>query len=186
MTVAVTPPIKRPLRRSYPNARDLIQSGDLIAVRNRKGLAAWLIKLVTRSPYTHTGVAIWLGGRLMVAETEQGPGSLVPVSQYADVDIDVFSSPIGQVAHVARSAVFEVLGTRITYAWSDLLRIWLHEWFRIPLPKAQADARICSSLSELIYERMGWKVPAGAPSIMTPRDLVAALKSSPRLEIRRG
>jgi hypothetical protein len=187
MTVTVSLPTKQPKRLTYASARDDIKTGDLIAVRNRKGLAAWLIRLVTRSPYTHTGVALWLAHRLMIAETEQGPASLVPASQYAGYDFDVFDAPVSPgVAFYARSAIFEVLGARITYAWSDLLRIWLHEWLRVPLPRPAADARICSSLSQLIYQHMGWELPQGAPALMTPRDLVAAINAAPRLEIRRG
>jgi hypothetical protein len=187
MTVTVTSPIKQPKRLSYANARDEIKTGDLIAVRADKGFAPWLIRLVTRSPYTHTGVAVWVAGRLLIAETEQGPASLVPVSQYTGYDFDVFDAPAGAgVEYYARTAIFTVLGTRITYAWLDLVRIWLHEWFRVPLPKPSADARICSSLSELIYQAMGWQPPKQAPSLMTPRDLVAALNAAPRLEVRRG
>jgi hypothetical protein len=187
MTVSVTSPSRLPRRMTYANARDDIKTGDLIAVRNRKGLAAWLIRLVTRSPYTHTGVAFWLGPRLLIAETEQGPASLVPISQYAAYDFDVFDAPVAPgVGLIARIAIFEVLGTRITYAWTDLIRIWLHEWFGTSLPKPSADARICSTLSELIYQHMGWEPPADAPRLMTPRDLVAAINAAPRLEIRRG
>ncbi len=187
MTVTVTLPTEQPKRLTYATARDQIKTGDLIAVRGGKGLAAWLIRTITRSPYTHTGVAFWLAHRLLIAETQQGPASLVPVSQYAGYDFDVFAAPVAPgVACFARGYVFQVLGARINYAWSDLIRIWLHEWFHVPLPEPSADARICSSLSELIYQQMGWQPPHDAPALMTPRDLVAAINAAPRLEIRRG
>jgi hypothetical protein len=187
MTITIAMPERQPKRLTYANARDEIKTGDLIAVRNRNGLASWLIRQVTRSPYTHTGVAVWVGARLLIAETEQGPASLVPVSQYAGYDFDVFDAPVAPGSgSIARCAVFSVLGARMRYAWSDLVRIWMHEWFFVPLPKPSADARICSSLSELIYQHMGWQPPTHAPSLMTPRDLVAAINSPPRLEIRGG
>lgn len=176
-----------PKRLPYAAARDDIQTGDLIALRSRKGLYAWAIRIVTASPYTHTGIALWCGGRLLVAETRSGPASLVPLSQYEPHDFDVFAPPVDEknVAWYAREMAFKTLGTQIDYAWGDIIRIALHQLLRVPLPKHRPDRLICSSLSELIYTRMGWR-PTGIPTIPTPRDLVAAINKLPRMEVRRG
>lgn len=180
---ATSPNRPSPLR--YEQARDDIKTGDLIALRSRKGLWSWGIRLVTRSPYTHTGIAVWIGHRLMVVETRGGPASLVPLSQYRIHDFDVFDPPITKRDRVyIRDDIYCVLGEEIPYAWSDIARIALHELLGVPLPKHAPDRLICSSLSELIYRRNGWK-PQGMPTIPSPRDLVKAIGSAPRMEVRR-
>lgn len=169
----------------YDEAREHLQTGDLIALRSRKGLAAWLIRLVTRSPYTHTGVAIWVGSRLLVVETRNGPASLVPLSQYQPHDFDVFTAPVDETSRVfGRNVILDTLGNEIPYAYGDLVRIALHELLGVPLPKHPPDRLICSALSELVYRRLGW-APQGLPSIPTPRDLVTAIGAAPRMEVRR-
>lgn len=179
------PPISKTQRLRYENARDEIRTGDLIALRGTRGFMAWAIRLITRSAYTHTGVAMWFNDRLMVIETRQGPASLVPLSQYAHDDFDVFAAPLDSLSLVfGRDVMLETIGELIVYAWGDLLRVALHELFGIPLPKRSAKRLICSSLSETIYRRIGWN-PVDLPSIPTPRDLVKAVGGVARVEVRR-
>jgi hypothetical protein len=185
MNARATQPPKPPKPVPYAQAREHLQTGDLIALRSRKGLAAWLIRLITRSPYTHTGVAIWVGDRLLVVETRNGPASLVPLSQYQPHDFDVFDAPVEQKQRIfGRDIILKALGREIPYAYGDLVRIALHELLGVRLPKHAPDRLICSALSALIYQRLGWK-PQGLPSIPTPRDLVNAIGRAPRMEVRR-
>lgn len=179
--------LKPTQRLTYQHARDEIQTGDLIALRGTRGLFAWLIRIITGSPYTHTGIAIWINGRLLVVETRQGPASLVPVSHYAHDDFDVFRAPLDckQLALGSREVILNSIGALRAYAWGDIVRVALHELIGVPLPKPAADRLICSSLSEYIYRRLGWQ-PENLPSIPTPRDLVAAIGMPARLEVRRN
>jgi hypothetical protein len=53
--------------RSYSDARQEILNGDVLMYRGRSRLSRW-IRTVTRSPYSHAGIAMWWEGRLMVLE----------------------------------------------------------------------------------------------------------------------
>lgn len=52
---------------SYETYRELIKNGDVLLYRGT-GWMSWLIQKVTRSPYSHAGVAAWWNTRLMVLE----------------------------------------------------------------------------------------------------------------------
>lgn len=155
----------------YAAARDQIQSGDLIAIRSRHGGLPAVIRWVTGSPYTHTAIAIWAEGRLLIAETTGAGSCLRPLSTYAGNDFDVISCPIDRV--LVRMAVWDILGVKADYDLADLLRIAANRLFGRPLPSADDEAQICSALSAAIWQLAGWR-PAGLPSIPAPDDLVRA------------
>lgn len=161
----------------YEDARECIADGDLIAVRSRSGLVPWLTRLVTDSPYTHTGVALWMEGRLLLVET-RGVASLVPLSQHARHDFDVIRNPLPgkQGQWNVKKAIFALLGSTIRYDYLDLLFLAAHELADIPLPEHDNRRLLCSALSASIYLRAGW-CPAGLPSIPAPRDVVRSAGS---------
>lgn len=168
---------------NYAEARGLIDTGDLVAVRSHRGGLSAITRLVTRSPYTHTAVAIWLGERLLLCEMNGGGACLVPASKYADTDFDVFRCPVD--IFDATEAMFALLGQDIGYDVGDLLRIAQHELLGRPLPPADDGRLICSALSASIYLLAGLS-RLGLPSIPAPRDVVAWLLAAPTLEVRRG
>lgn len=166
----------------YIDARDSIQTGDLFAVRSHRGGLSALTRLVTRSPYTHTAVALWLSNRLFLAEMNGGGGALVLASKYADTDIDIFPRPteVGAIT----TAIFDLLGLDLGYDFGDLLRVAQHELVSRPLPLVDDNNLICSALSASIYLHAG--IPRyRLPSIPTPRDVVAWLDLPVKLELRR-
>lgn len=164
----------------YADIRDQIRDGDLIAVRsNHRGLPA-LTRYFTHSPYTHTAVAIWLGGGLWAAEMNAGGNVLVPLSRYQDSDFDVFSCPAAPEA--VRILTLEFLRDRIDYDFIDLLRIAAHNVLRLKLP-TDTGGLVCSAGSARIYRSARW-APVGLPSIPAPSDLVAALHADPLFEVR--
>lgn len=168
----------------YADARDLINTGDLIAVRSHRGGLSALTRIVTKSPYTHTAVALWLGDRLLIAEMNGGGACLVPASKYADTDLDVFACPMRSADVV--TAMFDLLGMDISYAFGELLAIAAHELFGRALPPVEADDDdlICSALSAAIYLDAG--LPRGSlPSVPAPRDVAAWMGVGPTLEVRR-
>lgn len=167
----------------YEDARALIKDGDVVAVKRRSGILAFLTRLVTKSPYTHTGICFWWGGRLLMAQANGGGVNFVPVSQEAEFDFDVYDCPPGLDAAAVVAQAWQILDTRSTYDIADLFRIWLFLWFGLPLPKVDNASYICSSLSARILLACGW-VPVGLPSIPWPGAVVAALNSLPRLEIK--
>lgn len=103
----------------YAEARLLIRSGDLIAVRKRYGLLPTLTRWITRSPYTHTAIALWgeLSGvdRLLAAEAKASGAFLTPLSQYAEVDFDVYNGPHGVSLYRLEQVIWAALGTPIAY-----------------------------------------------------------------------
>lgn len=167
---------------SYFDARSKIRSGDLIAVRSHRGGLSAITRWVTKSPYTHTAVAVWLADRLLCAEMNGGGAVLVPASVYVETDFDVFPCPCDRSEAV--QAIFDLLGLDIDYDFGDLLAIAAHELLGRPLPEADDDNLICSALSASIYLRAGVS-RLGLPSIPAPRDVVAWLMAAPLLEVRR-
>lgn len=171
---------------NYATARPQIQTGDLIAMRSTHGGLVALTRRVTRSPYTHTAVAVWGGfagiERLLIAETLGAGCSLAPLSHYAGTDFDVFDCPVDR-AETERS-LWELLGVRIGYDIVDLVRIAANRLLKVPLPPKDEDGLICSALSATIYLHAGW-APAGLPSIPAPDDVVRAVGTPPKFEVRR-
>jgi hypothetical protein len=72
---------------NYTQARAQIKSGDLLAWSHRvpfwhsyRDFKIALIRLFTRSEFTHVGTAVWAGGRLLVLEAVKPVVRLHPVS----------------------------------------------------------------------------------------------------------
>ena len=174
------------MAKQYAEARNRIQTGDLIAFRKRGGLLATLTRWVTRSPYTHTALALWVGcgqhRRLLVAEAKASGAFLTPLSQYAEESFDIFRAP-GEVASTIEQALWETLGVPIGYDFADLVRIAANRLIGWPLPEADNVLKICSALSATIWLQAGWH-PKRLPSIPAPCDVVAALDAPPALEVR--
>jgi hypothetical protein len=59
----------------YEEIRDQIKNGDVLMYKGR-GLISSIIQWVTRSPYSHAGIAAWWNERLMVLEAK-GRGVVV-------------------------------------------------------------------------------------------------------------
>lgn len=169
----------------YAAIRERISTGDLIAFRKHTGFLPTLTRWITRSPHTHTAVAIWVESsgfhRLLVSESNSGGSSFSPLSAYADIDFDVFRCPVNPDR--ARIVMWRLLGRKIHYGFVDLLRIAAKRLIGWPLPKVDDEAQICSALSAKIYLLAGWR-PAGLPSIPAPDDVVAALEDQPLYEYR--
>jgi hypothetical protein len=165
----------------YADARSQIRTGDLIAMRKRHGFLPTLTRWITRSPYTHTAVAIWCADRLLVAE-EKGSGAfLTPLSQYADIDFDVFLAPDTVRVNI-EPVIWETLGAPIGYDFADLFRIAANRLVGWPLPAVDDSQLVCSALSASLWLHAGWR-PCNLPSIPAPADVVAAFGMLPFLEV---
>jgi hypothetical protein len=168
----------------YQEARTGIWTGDLIAIKRRTGALAVGTRLVTRSPYTHTGIAVWTGPpddrRLLLAQANAGGGNLVPLSQHAIYSFDVFNCPVRRIE--VEKHIWLHLESRIEYGFDDLARIAAHLWLGVPLPDADDGGLVCSSLSARIYQAAGWQ-PNFLPSIPWPGAVVDAVGGKPVFEI---
>lgn len=165
----------QPMVMTYTQARPRIKTGDLIAVRGTSGLFAQLIRWVTRSGYTHTGIAIWLVDEnnergLYVAEEDGTKNVYTPLSQYAEDAFDVFISPVWPKAQTR--AIQSAMRSRIHYSWWQILRIGVYKLVRVALPGTQRGM-VCSSFCAAIYRALGWR-PVGLPNPPAPSDITAA------------
>lgn len=169
-------------RLTYAEARGQIRTGDLLAVRSKHGGFAALVRWGTKSPYTHTAVAIWVCDRLMMVET-RGLAGIVPATQLGDKEFDVIRCPVADADYVFIEA-FNILGMPVGYDVMDLLRIAARLWFGWKEPAADDRKLVCSALSAAIYRLAGWK-PAGLPAIPAPCEVVAAA-GPVAIEVRNG
>ena len=72
---------------TYDEIRPLIKTGDVLAWSFRKGwFSSWyafkinLVRLFTRSEYSHVGIAVVFGKRVFVLESVTGGVRLIPLS----------------------------------------------------------------------------------------------------------
>lgn len=74
----------------YADVRTQVKNGDVLLYKG-KSLASWVIQKVTRSSYSHAGIAAWWNERLMVMEARSrgvvvNPFSLSVSSYHGDVE----------------------------------------------------------------------------------------------------
>lgn len=74
-----------PVNYSYSEYRDLIRSGDILAwshkgMRNFYDFKVWLVRLFTRSAYTHVGIAWVVGKRVFILEAVGAGVRIYPLS----------------------------------------------------------------------------------------------------------
>lgn len=64
----------------YSDVRSDIKDGDILMYKG-KGFVSWVVKTVTRSAYSHAGVAVWWNRRLMVIEAVGEGVVIAPLSR---------------------------------------------------------------------------------------------------------
>lgn len=135
----------------YADARALIETGDLIAVRDTNGWLGRLVQIVTRRPHTHTGVAYWVKDRLFMAGLNSGRNHLTAVSQLGD--FDVCAPPAGLDRNTIELATEFWLDQRIEYGYAALIGIGLECLLRMrTLFDNWRNVIVCSGGSVQIYE----------------------------------
>jgi hypothetical protein len=134
----------------YTLARPRIQTGDLIAVRDVHGLLGRATTFFTRSPYTHTGVAVWLGDRLFMADLNSGRNHLTAVSCLEK--FDVYAPPPGLDRKYIEQAVFDWLAVPISYGYAAFILIGLKDALSIKRFIHWRRIVVCSGGSIQIYE----------------------------------
>jgi hypothetical protein len=162
----------------YAQARQYIEDGDLIAVRGRNGLLAHLTRLLSRSPVTHTGIALWMGEALWMVELNSGKNHAIPVSQLDGMPFDVYDPPVPDRAAI-RAATIAALRSKISYAFIALPVIGLLNLMQVKVLLHARRLLVCSGYCVLIYEVAGWPERT---RILSPAELVAQLHL--KLEVR--
>jgi hypothetical protein len=156
----------------YEEARSKIETGDLIEVRTVKGWMNWVTKLFT-GPYVHCGQAIWLDGRLCMAE-ENGGNHLIPLSQLEGLDFDVYAPPDGLSVADMEASIMANLGSRIDYGYEALPFIGLVEKLKLKLVIHWRNILVCSGYCARNWVDAGWK---DCPSfVLSPTKLASLVR----------
>jgi hypothetical protein len=155
---------------NYDEVRDKIKTGDVISVRAKNGIIADMIRLVTRSPYSHSGIAIWLGDGLWMAEINSGHNHLVPLSQYQYMDFDVFECPADRDR--TQVEILQSLRFRIDYGILSFFMIGYATVFGAKGRFTTRKAKVCSEYVQTILINSGWSVP---DKMVSPADLASKL-----------
>lgn len=147
---------------SYDIGRLVIQSGDIIFVRNGRGFisrtVANIVRFFTKSNYSHAGIAFWIDvydqKRLMVIEAQGGTKRrIVNISYYEKHNIDVIQRPEQWAQYIPRA--IEKLG-EARYGWYQAfyvgVREFLLQYFNIKLPAFNLPGEICSEFVADVYD----------------------------------
>lgn len=96
---------------SYQAGRSQIQDGDIVFMAHRHTIPAFLIRLFTRTKYSHCNMAFWIdtpaGKRLLAVEAQGGTTRrVINLSYYSTLcDMDVVSAPADWKTVVAPQAL---------------------------------------------------------------------------------
>lgn len=180
-------------RKDYDSVRRRIKTGDVFLYQGRtffKPVVGWIAKITgwfTESRYTHAGMAVWWGERLMVIESI-GRGVIVdPCSMSFSrhkSDVDWYTYKDGLSDETRNALVIhaqEQLGKRFAFwkAFLALVRTKL-KLFPKRLDKYEEEKRFyCSHFVASVYNNVGHDLKKNhADPDMTPRDL----SESPKLD----
>jgi hypothetical protein len=165
----------------YDEARSLIDTGDLIAVRRKDSLLALATRFFTHGPHTHVGIALWVDEGLWMAELNGGGNHLVPLSQLTDFDFDVYRRPPEvSEAHVVKS-IFSNLREKIEYGTAALFAIGLLNWIRLKVSGRQRRILVCSGYCVSVYVDAGW---SDRTRLISPEEFANMLEF--KLAVRKG
>lgn len=142
----------------YATARELIEDGDGIMIRKKSGVLAALTRFFTGKPYTHSGIAVWQEGRLWMTELNSGHNHLVPLSQFASGDFDVYQCPVLDRAAV-NEEVMEAMDQIVPYGVLSFIVIGLCEKLGLSTATYRGALQrvyVCSGYVVLVWNRCGW------------------------------
>lgn len=143
---------------TYEQARDKINDGDLIFIRNATTFTSKIIRFFTRSPYSHVGIAFWatIGHkqRLLVVEAQGGTKRrVVNMGFYALHNIDVVSAPRNWEEYATEA--LENIGVQ-DYGWFEAgyvgLRETLLHYFNWALSARDLPGEICSEFAARLLQ----------------------------------
>jgi hypothetical protein len=148
---------------SYKDARPLIQNGDVVSfmVGHKDHLILHkLTKLVTRSPYYHTGLAVWIAtssgeSRLFVCEAYPGGRRLIPLSVYSNLRFDVTPCPVA--FDLIEKPMLERVGS-VPYGFWDYFAVGLRMLFGITA-KDNEGTEICSEMAQDLFFNADFPIP---------------------------
>lgn len=159
---------------TYNDARALIEDGDLIATRKAHNLFNLATKFFTHEPYTHNGIAVWVEGGLWMGEINGGKNHMIPLSQLADEDFDVFNPPEKLDRAAIKKQVLEDMRVKVPYGYLATFITGFVEFFRLDVYIKWRNILHCAGYSRRTYERAG-SVSSGS-YIVSPGKLTKTLE----------
>lgn len=162
----------------YDIARPQIETGDIIAVREKHGTLSPFTRFFTHSDYTHNGIAIWLHDGLWMAELNGGRNHIIPISQLSDIEYDVYECPVEDRDRVEK-AITDSLRVRVEYGFAALIPIGLLNFLNIKVFLHARQILVCSGYCVAILEAAGWPEHS---RIISPKELVSEMKL--KLQVR--
>ncbi len=160
-----------------------VLTGDVLLHRRGWSLVSWIIAAIGRSPYSHAGMADWVGKKPVQLETREWHGARVMLLEREVARkpgrIDVYR-PLGLATDERRRAanrMWRMVGKR--YGWLALARVML---LRVPLLRLLLPVRwkverdgltpYCSMAVSRAYRSVGVDlVPSLADRFTEPGDL---------------
>jgi len=151
---------------TYNISRDKIKSGDIILIHGGKAIFSKLIMFLTRSKYSHTGIAVWVKSagvsssppRLIIVESYSfSKLKLSNLSVYAKQGFSVYSAPKKWGTGLENKVFGSMFGT-VGYSWWDAAYIALREsllkYFNIAIPHRDVDnaGMVCSEFVASAYD----------------------------------
>lgn len=145
------------MRCAYEEGRDLIRDGDIAFMRDTGSIPAWLVRIVTRSRYSHVGVCFWatIGKeqRLFFIEAQgKTKRRILNFGYYSDRDIDVVRAP--QEWNNIQNEALKRIG-KVDYTMLGALYVGFRECLwkcaGIKLPTLDFPGEICSEFVAEIY-----------------------------------
>lgn len=137
-----------------------ISSGDLVFIGGAKSLFSWIISAVTRSVFSHVGIACWMYDHcgeepeLFIIEASPSGRRLVSMSHYGmKRPMTVIKSPIEW--NLYRKTLLAGTG-RIPYGYLDLIGIGLRETLRIKTK--DFDGEVCSEMVATVLNANGFPI----------------------------
>lgn len=169
----------------YGEARPRIRTGDVLLFQGLNPLSRF-IRWGSKSPYSHAGIALWWGTRLMVVESALRGVEVLPASiavKHYDGQVDWWQ-PNEEIAGLLRpadlvNAAFDELGK--PFAVLPLLalvaRIFRGEDLGNPDPSRPDPSYFCSQLVSRCFRKSGVDlVPGKADCDTSPGDLARSGK----------
>ena len=176
----------------YAEARDIIQTGDLLFCSGAKPLSR-IIQTATRSPYSHVAMAVRMLSidRVLLLEAEWPYGvRVVPLSSYLK-DWNGHGKPYSGNLLVARHAgldannegalalflseLVDILGR--PYSMRRALRIGLREIVALAGLRFRElrlkKATVCSEYIHHAYSRLGIHIPCNPKGYILPMDIAS-------------
>jgi len=135
---------------TYKDARKTIQDGDIVFVRNKNTVSAKVVRVFTRSLYSHVGFAFWIEAagkrRLMMVEAQGGAKRrIVNMSYYRENELDIIQAK--EDWNIIGDQALSQLGL-VSYGWGEAAYVGLRETllkvFNVQIPRKDFPGEICS------------------------------------------